>query len=43
MDQIVAQLAAAGYDHGIAIATQAEIAAGAACGMLSIITEQPAK
>ena len=27
------------YDYAIAIATQAEIKAGAACGQLSIITE----
>lgn len=33
------QLEKAGYDYAIAIATQAEIEAGAACGQLSIITE----
>lgn len=28
-----------GYDFAVAIATEAEINAGAACGQLSIITE----
>lgn len=37
---IQAQLNAAGYDNAIAIATEAEIAAGAACGQLSIICDQ---
>lgn len=36
---ICKQLEDAGYDHAIAVATQAEIEAGAACGQLSIITE----
>lgn len=39
MDTITAALTAAGYQFGIAIATQAEINAGAACGQLSIVTE----
>lgn len=39
MDKIQKELSAAGYDHAIAIATRAEIDAGAACGQLSIITE----
>ena len=39
MDEIKQALEKAGYDHAIAIATQAEIDAGAACGQLSIITE----
>lgn len=39
MDKIKEQLEEAGYDHAIAVATQAEIDAGAACGQLSIITE----
>ena len=34
------QLEEAGYDHAIAIATKAEIEAGAACGQLGIIEEQ---
>lgn len=33
------ELEEAGYDYAVAIATQAEIDAGAACGQLSIITE----
>ena len=39
MDKIKMLLEEAGYDYAIAIATEAEIAAGAACGQLSIITE----
>jgi len=33
------QLQEAGYDYAVAIATEAEIAAGAACGQLSLIVE----
>jgi len=33
------QLDGEGYDYAVAIATQAEIDAGAACGQLSIIEE----
>jgi hypothetical protein len=40
MDRIQAQLRDAGYAYGIAIATRAEIDAGAACGQLAIITEE---
>lgn len=39
MDKILEQLKNAGYDYGIAIATKAEIEAGAACGQLSLIVE----
>lgn len=39
MDNIIKSLEKSGYDYAIAIATQAEIKAGAACGQLSIITE----
>ena len=39
MDEIIKQLEKSGYDYAIAIATQAEVEAGAACGQLSIITE----
>lgn len=39
MDKIKNQLEQAGYDYAVAIATQAEIEAGAACGQLSIICE----
>jgi hypothetical protein len=34
------QLEAEGYDYGVAIATEAEVAAGAACGQLAIIDEE---
>lgn len=40
MEKIIDSLEEYGYDYAIAIATQAEINAGAACGQLSIITEQ---
>ena len=39
-EQIKKELEEAGYEYAVAIATQAEIDAGAACGQLSIITEQ---
>ena len=39
MDDIKKQLDEAGYDNAVAVATQAEVDAGAACGQLSIITE----
>ena len=39
MDTIKTQLEQAGYDFAVAIATQAEIEAGAACGQLAIIAE----
>jgi len=39
MSEILSQLDEAGYDYAIAVATQAEIDAGAACGQLSIIVE----
>lgn len=39
MNKILEQLKNAGYDYGIAIATKAEIEAGAACGQLSLIVE----
>lgn len=40
MEQIRKQLEGAGFDYAIAIATEAEIGAGAACGQLSIIIEK---
>lgn len=40
MENIKKSLEENGYDYAVAIATQAEIEAGAACGQLSIITEQ---
>lgn len=39
MDEIKNKLEQAGYDFAVAIATQAEIEAGAACGQLAIINE----
>jgi hypothetical protein len=39
METIKKQLEDAGYDFAVAVATQAEIDAGAACGQLSIICE----
>lgn len=37
---IVDQLKDTGYDYAVAIATKAEVEAGAACGQLSIVTEE---
>ena len=34
---IAEELEEAGYDHAVAIATEAEVEAGAACGQLSLI------
>jgi len=39
MIEIKNQLESAGYDYAVAVATQSEIENGAACGQLSIITE----
>ena len=39
MEKIIRELEKKGYDYAVAIATQAEIEAGAACGQLSIIVE----
>lgn len=39
MERIINDLREAGYDYGVAIATQAEIKAGATCGQLSLIIE----
>ena len=39
MDAIKKELENAGYDYAVAIATEAEIKAGAACGQLSLIVE----
>ena len=39
MEEISRQLGEAGYDYAVAIATEAEINAKAACGQLSIIIE----
>ena len=37
MEEILKSLKEEGYDYAIAIATEAEITAGSACGQLSII------
>jgi len=42
-EQIKKQLEENGYDYAVAIATKAEIEAGAACGQLSIIVENQEK
>lgn len=39
MNEIIRELKEAGYDYGVAIATEAEIKAGAACGQISLIVE----
>ncbi len=39
MEDIMEQLKEAGFESAVAVATQAEIEAGAACGQLSILTE----
>jgi hypothetical protein len=40
MEKIKRELEEAGFDFAVAVATEAEITAGAACGQLSIITEE---
>lgn len=37
MEKIKQELESAGFDFAVAVATQAEVKAGAACGMLAII------
>ena len=39
MDTIKTVLEENGYDYAVAVATQAEINAGAACGQLAIVCE----
>jgi adenine C2-methylase RlmN of 23S rRNA A2503 and tRNA A37 len=39
MENIKQQLEDAGYDYAVAIATCAEVEAGAACGQLAILSE----
>ena len=39
-DEIKVQLEEAGYDYAVAVATDAEVDAGAACGQLAIINEE---
>ena len=38
-EKIKDQLEESGYDYAVAVATEAEIENGAACGQLSIITD----
>lgn len=38
-EKIKKELEESGYDYAVAVATQSEIENGAACGQLSIITE----
>jgi hypothetical protein len=40
MDAIKRALEDNGYDYAVAVATQAEIQAGSACGQLAIICEE---
>lgn len=40
MNKIQKQLEDAGYDNAVAVATKAEVEAGAACGQLAIINER---
>ena len=40
MENIKEQLEAEGFDFAVAIATEAEIQAGAACGQLAIVDEE---
>ena len=39
MDRIKNQLENSGYDYAVAIATEAEISTGAACGQLAMLDE----
>jgi len=40
VEEIKEALEEAGYDYAIAVATEAEVEAGAACGQLAIIAEE---
>lgn len=40
MDKIKKELEAKGFDFAVAIATKAEIEAGAACGQMALIDEE---
>lgn len=40
MNEIKDKLETAGYDYAIAIATQAEVDAKAACGQLALVEEE---
>ena len=38
--EIIEALEAEGYDYAVAVATEAEVAAGAACGQLSVVLDE---
>jgi hypothetical protein len=38
--QVIAAVKAQGFDAGLAVATDAEIKAGSACGQLSVVNEE---
>jgi len=40
MEKIRKELENAGFDYAVAVATQAEVEAGAACGQLAIIEDE---
>lgn len=40
MEEIFAQLKKAGYKSAVAVATKAEVEAGAACGQLAFVFEE---
>lgn len=43
MEKIKQELEQAGYNFAVAIATNAEVQAGAACGQMALIVEHEAK
>ena len=43
MEEIKQKLEGAGFDFAVAIATNAEVQAGAACGQMALILEHEAK
>jgi hypothetical protein len=43
MEKIKQELEQAGYNFAVAIATDAEVKAGAACGQMALIVEHEAK
>lgn len=42
-EQIARELEERGFDYAVAVATNAEVESGAACGQLAIITEDEAE
>lgn len=43
VNEIVSSIEAAGFEGAIAIATEAEVQAGAACGQMCLVTESMEK